>query len=100
MKQLPKRQGLLLGLIILMVSSALAVDGPREVLAKPGRYKSLSEPPCSYCSTEHRKNFIRPEDRVIAWLRGAHNGGAIPIRHFLAAPRVVNDTYGLFFYDP
>jgi hypothetical protein len=37
---------------------------------------------------------------VIAWLRAAHNGGAIPVRHFLAAPRVINDTYGLFFYDP
>ncbi len=31
---------------------------------------------------------------------GAHNGGAIPLRHFLAGPRVINDTYGLFFYDP
>ena len=27
-------------------------------------------------------------------------GGAFPIRLFLAKPRVVNDTYGLFFYDP
>ena len=44
--------------------------------------------------------MIRPDDRVIAWLRAAHNGGAFPIRHFLAGPRVVNDTYGLFFYDP
>ena len=24
----------------------------------------------------------------------------MPLRHFIAAPRVVNDTYGLFFYDP
>jgi hypothetical protein len=44
--------------------------------------------------------LVRTDDRVIAWIRGAHNGGAIPIRHFLAAPRVINDTYGLFFYDP
>ena len=29
-----------------------------------------------------------------------HNGGAVPLRHFLAARRVINDTYGLFFYDP
>jgi hypothetical protein len=100
MRELLKRRRLVLWLVLLMASSALAVDGPREVLAKPGRYKSLTEPPCSYCSTQHRKNFIRQEDRVLAWLRGAHNGGAIPIRHFLAAPRVINDTYGLFFYDP
>jgi hypothetical protein len=43
---------------------------------------------------------VKPEDRVVAWIRAVHNGGAIPIRHFLAAPRVINDTYGLFFYDP
>src|SRR5260370_24129911 len=43
---------------------------------------------------------MRSDERVIAGLRGAHNGGAIPIRHFLAGPRVVNDTYGLFFFDP
>ena len=56
--------------------------------------------PCSYCSTQHRKNLIAGDDRVISWIRGAHNGGAIPLRHFLSAPRVINDTYGLFFYDP
>src|SRR5688572_2495808 len=72
----------------------------RKVLARPGLYKALTEPPCSYCSTQNRKGFVRPDDRVIAWLRAAHNGGAIPIRHFLSAPRVINDTYGLFFYDP
>lgn len=60
----------------------------------------ITEPPCSYCSTQHQKNLIEPSDRVIAWLRAVHNGGAFPIRYFLAGPRVVNDTYGLFFYDP
>ena len=60
----------------------------------------ITEPPCSYCSTQHLKSLIGPNDRVIAWLRAAHNGGAFPIRHFLSAPRVVNDTYGLFYYDP
>ena len=39
-------------------------------------------------------------DRVVAWLRAAHNGGAVLLRHFLSGPRVINDTYGLFFYDP
>ena len=70
------------------------------ILAKPGLYSQLTEPPCSYCSTQNKKGFVKADDRVIAWVRGAHNGGAIPIRHFLAAPRVINDTYGLFFYDP
>ena len=60
----------------------------------------ITEPPCSYCSTQHMKSLIQGDDRVIAWLRAAHNGGAFPLRYFLAGPRVVNDTYGLFFYDP
>jgi hypothetical protein len=85
--------------VALAMLMAAAVNAG-EVLAKPGLYKSLTEPPCSYCSTQNRKNLVRPEDRVIAWIRGAHSGGAIPLRHFLAGPRVVNDTYGLFFYDP
>jgi hypothetical protein len=92
-----------LPLALLAVSAVCQVPGEepaREILAKPGLFKSLTEPPCSYCSTQNRKNFVRPDERVIAWIRGAHNGGAIPVRHFLAAPRVINDTYGLFFYDP
>jgi len=69
-------------------------------LSRPGLFKSLTEPPCSYCSTQNRKGLLPPDERVVAWIRGAHNGGAAPLRHFLAAPRVINDTYGLFFYDP
>lgn len=71
-----------------------------EIVARPGLFEPLTEPPCSYCSTQHRKGLIRDDDRVVAWLRSAHNGGAVPLRHFLAGPRVINDTYGLFFYDP
>ena len=82
---------------LLIVLPSFATD---DLLARPGLFKSLTEPPCSYCSTQNRKQLVKPDDRVIAWIRGAHNGGAIPIRHFLAAPRVINDTYGLFFYDP
>ena len=70
------------------------------VRAQPEQFKALTEPPCSYCSTQHRKGLIRGEDRVLAWLRAVHNGGAVPLRHFLSLPRVINDTYGLFFYDP
>ncbi|MEJ7608634.1 MAG: hypothetical protein WKF37_20775 [Bryobacteraceae bacterium] len=60
----------------------------------------LTEPPCSYASTQNRKGLVKPDDRVVAWVRGAHNGGAIPIRLFISVPRVINDTYGLFFFDP
>jgi hypothetical protein len=72
----------------------------KSILVRPGKFHQLTEPPCSYCSTQQRKGLIRVDDPVIAWVRGAHNGGAIPLRHFLAVPRVINDTYGLFFYDP
>ena len=81
--------------------SAEAPDGQTgvvKVLDEP--VIPITEPPCSYCSTQHLKSLIAGDDRVIAWLRGAHNGGAFPLRLFLAGPRVVNDTYGLFFYDP
>jgi hypothetical protein len=87
-------------LTITAMCAAAAIAAERPVVAKPGLFKSLTEPPCSYCSTQNRKGLVRPDDRVVAWLRAAHNGGAIPVRHFLSAPRVINDTYGLFFYDP
>src|SRR5262245_11415019 len=80
------------------LASAMSVraetSGPNLILARPGIFKSLTEPPCSYCSTQNRKNVIRADDRVIAWVRGDHNGGAAPVRLFLAGPRVLNDTYG------
>lgn len=87
----------------LSVLAATCVVGQADdaiQIVEPGRYKALTEPPCSYCSTQHRKGLIRGEDRVVAWVRGAHNGGAAPLRLFLSGPRVINDTYGLFFYDP
>lgn len=73
---------------------------PRKLVAIPELFAPLTEPQCSYCATQHRKRLIDDGDLVLAWIRGAHNGGAIPVRHFLAGPRVINDTYGLFFYDP
>ncbi len=94
-----------LGLAVLIPQAAILV--PHTAAAKekdlrvlPEDRPPLTEPPCSYCSTQHRKSLIRDDDRVIAWLRASHNGGAFPIRYFLSGPRVVNDTYGLFFYDP
>ena len=70
-----------------------------KLIKRPGLFKSLTEPPCSYCSTENRKGLVHGDDRVLAWIRAVHNGGAIPLRHFLSGPRVINDTYGLFFFD-
>jgi hypothetical protein len=93
------RDGLAWGLLIGLAFTPLAPGDTADIVARPGRFTALTEPPCSYCSTQNRKNFVKPNDPVVAWLRGVHNGGAIPLRHFLAAPRVINDTYGLFFFD-
>ena len=89
-------------LVCVCLAQDRVVAQTEEPLEKvlPGRFRSLTEPPCSYCSTQHRKGLILDEDPVLCWLRGAHNGGAFPLRHFLSSQRVLNDTYGLFFYDP
>lgn len=95
-----RSQALRVLFFVLACGPLLRADEPRAILAKPGSFKPLTEPPCSYCSTQNRKQFVKPDDRVLAWIRASHNGGAVPLRHFLSASRVVNDTYGLFFYDP
>jgi hypothetical protein len=77
----------------------LLQQDPEAITACPP-CAALNEPPCSYVITQHQKGFVSTGDPVIAWIRARHNGGAAPLRHFLAGPRVVNDTYGLFFYDP
>ena len=91
---------LLIALFVPAADRAAGEQPQRALIARPNLFTPLTEPPCSYCSTQHRKGLIRDDDLVVAWIRGAHNGGAIPVRHFLAGPRIINDTYGLFFYDP
>jgi hypothetical protein len=79
-----------------------AQENTKEVssVVRLNLFQPLTEPPCSYCVDQHQKDLVRPNDVVLSWIRGAHNGGAMPLRHFIAHYRVVNDTYGLFFYDP
>lgn len=79
---------------------AALLFAPQDPVVACAECKPLNEPPCSYVITQHQKGLIRDDDPVVAWIRARHNGGAVPLRHFLAGPRVVNDTYGLFFYDP
>jgi hypothetical protein len=43
---------------------------------------------------------LRDDDRVLCWIRGYSDGGAIPIRFFLNSFRVISDSYGVFVYDP
>lgn len=85
---------------VALTLTLLAPQDPAAEIVPCPECRPLTEPPCSYVITQDAKGLIEPTDPVIAWVRGKHNGGAIPIRHFLSGPRVVNDTYGLFFYDP
>src|SRR5262245_25657285 len=73
-----------------------------KFLEKPGAFETLVNPNCSHCVDEakRRKDELRKGDRVLAWIRGQYDGGAIPVRFFLAPYRVISDTYGVFVYDP
>jgi hypothetical protein len=85
-------------------SVCLAGDPPRKstVVAAPEAFKTLVNPACSHCRDEAKRRAadLRPEDRILAWTRGYSDGGAIPVRFFLAPYRVISDSYGVFVYDP
>jgi hypothetical protein len=95
-------------LFTLIVSglAVLAGGSPAEdrppVVANPGAFETLVNPACSHCRDEARRRAgdLRPADRVLAWTRGYSDGGAIPVRFFLAPYRVISDSYGVFVYDP
>lgn len=85
---------------LLAISTARA-DEPR-LIAKPDAFPALVNPNCSHCVDEakRRAGELHEDDPVLAWTRGYSNGGAIPIRFFLAKHRVISDSYGVFVYDP
>jgi len=78
----------------------LAADPP--VVARPEAFEALVNPACSHCRDEakRRAGELKPGDRVLAWTRGYSDGGAVPLRFFLNAHRVVSDSYGVFVHDP
>src|SRR5438552_2480557 len=67
----------------------------------PAHFKTLVNPQCSHCVDEakRRANELRESDRVLAWIRGKYDGGAVPFRFFLVPYRVISDTYGVWVYD-
>src|SRR5688572_19131727 len=73
-----------------------------RLVEKPDAFQALVNPNCSHCKDEakRRGGELRPADRVLAWIRGYSEGGAIPFRFFLAPYRVISDSYGVFVYDP
>ncbi len=73
---------------------------PRTVF-RPEMFETLVNPACSHCIDESRRKAgeLRDDDRVLSWIRGKYDGGAIPYRWFLIPYRVISDTYGVFVYD-
>ena len=95
---------LLLLLPLLAVAGATTAEStsPAPLVAKPDAFKTLVNPKCSHCRDEakRRADELKDDDRVLCWIRGYSDGGAIPIRFFLNPYRVISDTYGVFVYDP
>jgi hypothetical protein len=94
---------LLLFILLVPLGRCLA-DQPNEakLIVKPDAFQTLINPACSHCRDEakRRAGELRPDDRVLCWIRGYSEGGAIPMRFFLSPYRVISDSYGVFVYDP
>src|ERR1043166_4469620 len=94
--------------VLVFASVAVAQDRPpRQIveprlIVEPDAFKSLVNPMCSHCKDEakRRSGDLKPDDRVLCWIRGYSDGGVIPHRFFLNSYRVISDTYGVFVYDP
>ena len=92
---------------VLAVSVALCLLVPSATLAqdksveKPAHFQTLVNPACSHCVDEAQRRVgeLRDDDRVLAWIRGKYDGGAVPFRFFLVPYRVISDTYGVWVYD-
>jgi hypothetical protein len=85
----------------LVLAAQPTADTP-IVTAKPEAHRTLVNPDCSHCKDEAKRRAaqLRDDDRVLCWVRGKYQGGAIPWRFYLAPYRVISDTYGVFVYDP
>src|SRR5438445_2164771 len=88
----------------LVVISLLAADTTDQppTISRPDAFPTLVNPNCSHCRDEARRRVkeLRDDDRVLCWIRGYSDGGAIPYRFFLNKYPVISDTYGVFVHDP
>jgi hypothetical protein len=87
---------------LLLAVSAIGDDRDPLLIARPDAFHTLVNPMCSHCRDEakRRGGELRPDDRVLCWIRGYSDGGAIPLRFYLSSYRVISDTYGVFVHDP
>jgi Protein of unknown function (DUF3179) len=90
-----------IGVVIVALAAAPADEPEPKALFRPEMFETLVNPACSHCVDESRRKAgdLRDNDRVLAWVRGKYDGGAIPYRWFLVPHRVISDTYGVFVYD-
>jgi hypothetical protein len=89
---------------LLLVLPLVTVAGAERrpiLVSQPEAFPTLVNPMCSHCRDEakRRAGDLRDDDRVLCWIRGYSDGGAIPYRFFLNPYRVISDTYGVFVYD-
>lgn len=89
-------------LLLVFAAPGLAAEPAARLVARPDAFATLVNPRCSHCRDEakRRGGELRDDDRVLCWIRGYSDGGAIPYRFFLNPYRVISDTYGVFVYDP
>jgi hypothetical protein len=92
---------LTLGVILVALAAGQADETVPKSTFRPEMFETLINPACSHCVDEARRKAgeLRDDDRVLAWIRGKYDGGAIPYRWFLVPYRVISDTYGVFVYD-
>src|SRR5271157_4739511 len=92
---------LAMSIILAALASGLGEDDRPKINFQPQLFETLVNPACSHCIDESRRKagVLRDDDRVLTWIRGKYDGGAIPYRWFLVPYRVISDTYGVFVYD-
>jgi hypothetical protein len=90
-----------LGVLLAALASAQSAGDGAKAVFRPEMFETLINPACSHCVDEARRKAgeLRDDDRVLSWIRGKYDGGAIPYRWFLVPYRVISDTYGVFVYD-
>ena len=90
-----------MSLLLAVLGSGPGDGNEPKALFRPEMFETLVNPACSHCIDESRRKagVLRDDDRVLSWIRGKYDGGAIPYRWFLVPYRVISDTYGVFVYD-
>ncbi len=92
---------LAINMLLAVLAFGPAEDNQAKSIFRPEMFETLINPACSHCVDEARRKAgsLRDDDRVLCWVRGKYDGGAIPYRWFLVPYRVISDTYGVFVYD-